>query len=276
MTKLLLARGDTVTGLARSRPSFEKVQATGATAIEGVWTEVDLLRDQAARADAVIHCAFRHEGLATDYVKVCEEDRTAIKVMAEGLESTNVGGTKQKTLIYISGTFSTSGPDEDDPKVISDALPRARSEKVTFDAQSLNLRTIVVRPAPIVHDGEHLHNFLIEMVRAAKKHGYSAYLDAGNLWPSVHYDDVAELCVLALDKAPSGKALHAVAEEGVSTKDIAEWIGDELEVPVRMVAKEQAVPHFWIRRVLARVEQLHDKQEDEGLDGLGVKGSDSF
>lgn len=275
MTKLLLARGDTVAGLARSPTSFEKVRKAGARAIEGVWTELDLLRAEAAKADAVIHCAFRHEEMATEYQRICEEDRAAIKVMAEGLES-NERGEKQKTLIYISGTLSTTGPDEDDPKAVNDALPRHLSEKVTFEAQSPKLRTLVVRLAPIVHDEDYLHDFLVQMIVAAKKYGYSGYLDAGNRWPSAHYDDVAELCILALDKAPSGKALHAVTEEGISTKEHAEWIGEELGVPIKTVPKGQALSHFGFVGFLLGLDNYTTNKKTKVWTGWEPKGAILF
>ncbi len=79
------------------------------------------------------------------------------------------------------------------------------------------------------------------MAEAAKKHGFSGYISADVRWPCAHYDDVAELFVLALDKAPLGRVLHAVDESAVSTRDMAEWVGEELRVETKEVKKEDAM-----------------------------------
>jgi len=120
-------------------------------------------------------------------------------------------------------------------------LPRPLSEDLTFESKSDTLRTIVIRLAAIVHELASLHPFLQEMAEAAKKHGFSGYISADVRWPCAHYDDVAELFVLALDKAPLGRVLHAVDESAVSTRDMAEWVGEELRVETKEVKKEDAM-----------------------------------
>ena len=243
VTTRLINRGDVVSGLGRSPSSAEKVAKLGATPVEGLWTQLDLLKAESAKADAVVHCAFNHEDMATEMVKICEQDRAAIQAMADGLNS-NKTGASPKVFIYISGTFGSVSADEDSKKVSNPYQPRYLSEDLTFSLESEKLKTSVVRLPPIVHEDTLHHPFISLLASTAKKSGFSGYLDADNVWPSAHYDDVADLCVLAIDKAPGGKALHAVAENGISTKDLAGWIGDELGMPTTKVPKEEAMGHF--------------------------------
>ncbi len=273
VTALLLARGDTVTGLARSPESADRVSKLGATPVQGVWTELDLLRAESAKADAVIHCAYAHEEMMGGAIqKVAADDRAAIGAMVEGLKSGMTTMTEPKVFIYISGTFGTMGPDEDDPKFRDPGLPRPLSEDLTFEARTETLMTVVIRLPPIVHEVESLHPFLQEMAKAAKKHGFSGYLQADVRWPSAHYDDVAELCVLALDKAPSGKALHAVDESAISTKDLAGWVGEELGVETKEVKKEHAIGHWGFVGMLLGMDNYTTAEKTKGWTGWKPKG----
>lgn len=105
LTEILVARGDTVSGLARSPESIERVTKLGATPIRGVWTELDLLRAESAKADEVIHCAYAHDELMSGAVlKAAADDRATIRAMVEGLKS-GTKTTTTKVFIYCSGTL---------------------------------------------------------------------------------------------------------------------------------------------------------------------------
>ena len=73
----------------------------------------------------------------------------------------------------------------------------------------------------------------------------SAYVgDGSQRWPAVHRLDAARLFRLAIEEVPAGTSLHAVAEEGVPLREVAELIGERLGVPVESVAPEAAMEHF--------------------------------
>jgi nucleoside-diphosphate-sugar epimerase len=111
------------------------------------------------------------------------------------------------------------------------------------------VRSSVVRFAPTVH-GAGDHGFVATLVGIARDKGVSAFIgDGANRWPAVHRLDAAALVRLAVDHAPAGSVLHATAEQGVPARDIAEAIGQGLDVPVVSVPAEQASDHFgWIAR----------------------------
>ena len=77
--------------------------------------------------------------------------------------------------------------------------------------------------------------------------------DGLNRWPAVHRLDCARLYRLALEKGSAGARHHAVAEEGVPVRAIAEAIGRGLQVPVVSLTAEQALEHFgWLGSFVGR------------------------
>ena len=113
-------------------------------------------------------------------------------------------------------------------------------------------RRPLVRRAPTNHgDGD--NGFLAALVGIARERGVAGYIGNGtNRWPAVHRLDSARLFRLALERAPAGSTLHAVADEGVPIRDIAEVIGRHLDIPVDSIAPEQAAEHFtWLAGFLA-------------------------
>jgi nucleoside-diphosphate-sugar epimerase len=116
---------------------------------------------------------------------------------------------------------------------------------------SSNVRSSVVRLPPTNHgDGD--NGFIAALVGIAREKGVSGYIgDGTNRWPAVHRLDSAHLFALGLEKAPAGSTLHAVAEEGVQIRQIAEVIGRHLNLPVVSIALEDASEHFtWLARFL--------------------------
>ena len=91
------------------------------------------------------------------------------------------------------------------------------------------------------------------MVAIARDKGVSGYIGDGlNRWPAVHRLDSARLFRLALEGAPTGSTLHAVAEEGVPIRDVAEVIGRHLGLAVVSISPDDVDEHFnWLARFLA-------------------------
>jgi nucleoside-diphosphate-sugar epimerase len=104
-----------------------------------------------------------------------------------------------------------------------------------------------VRLPPTVHgDGD--HGFMATVINIAREKGVSGYIgDGSNRWPAVHVLDAARVFRLGLETAPAGSVLHAIADQGVPIRTVAEVIGRHLDLPVRAVSPEDAGEHFaWL------------------------------
>ncbi|HTJ38273.1 MAG TPA: SDR family oxidoreductase [Dactylosporangium sp.] len=236
----LLTAGHEVVGLARSEASARSLEAKGATALGGDIDDLDALRRGSAAADAVLHLANKH-----DFGNPAETNR-AERAAVEAIGSALAG--RGRAFLLASGlTGVVSGR----PAVETDASPavgpdslRGGSENLALEYAGRGVRVVVVRFAPTVH-GAADHGFVAQLVSAARRHGVSAYVgDGGTAWSAVHRVDAARLVRLGLESAPAGSRLHAVAEEAVPARAIAEAIGRALGVPAAPVAPEDAEAHF--------------------------------
>lgn len=235
----LVNAGHGVVGLARSDTSADALTAAAAEVHRGDLGDLESLRTGAGAADGVIHLAFNHD--FDNYEAASRTDKTAIATMGEALAGSG------RPLVVAAGIvgFGLGRPlteqDDADPE-----LPRG-SEVAALQFSSRKVRVSVVRLPPTVH-GAGDHGFVPRLIDIARQKGVSAYPGDGlNRWPAVHRVDAARLFRLALEAAPAGARLHAVAEEGVPTRDIADVIGRRLRSEVVSVPRERVNDHFgWL------------------------------
>jgi len=113
-----------------------------------------------------------------------------------------------------------------------------------------------VRLSPTTH-GDGKGGFAGLLVNIAREKGISAYVGAGdNRWAAVHHKDAAQLYRLVLEGGTAGSRYHAVAEQGVSTKDIAAAIGQALNIPTVSVSAEKAASHFGWFKDFAKIDTI--------------------
>ena len=253
----LLSAGHSVIGLARSDESSAALSAAGAEVQRGSLDDLEVLRSAAGASDGVIHLAFKHDLAFTgDFLGAATADRRAVETFAEALEGTD------RPLIIASGTLGVApgrvatevdGHDEDLSLAGYGEGPLLRRDTAEFvlSLASRGVRSSVMRLPPTNHgDGD--NGFMATLVAIARDKGVSGYVgDGSNRWPAVHRLDSARLFALAVDSAPAGSTLHAVADEGVPIRDVADVIGRHLDVPVVSISPEDAGEHFtWLARFI--------------------------
>lgn len=236
----LIGAGHEVLGLARSEEGAKSLASIGAQAHRGDLEDLESLHSGAEMADGVIHCAFNHD--FSKFAANCEQDRRAIELLG----STLSGSGRPLVVTSGIGPLAPGRPatEEDAPMPTTATYPRA-SEQTALVVGGRGVHTSVVR-LPQVHDPVK-QGFVSFLIAVAREKGVSAYVaDGNNRWAAGHRLDTARLYRLALKKAPSDKVerYHAVGEEGVPVKEIAEAIGRGLRVPVVSIAPEKAMQHF--------------------------------
>ncbi|HEY2588610.1 MAG TPA: SDR family oxidoreductase [Tepidisphaeraceae bacterium] len=237
----LAGAGHRVLGLARSDAGAEALTRAGAEVHRGDLADTQGLAAGARACDGVIHTAFIHD--FSNYAPAAETDRRAIEALGAAIAGTD------RPLVVTSGTLLlrrqnalATEQDEPDPA----GLPR-KSEDAARTAASKGARVCVLRLPPSVHgDGD--HGFVPALIELARETGISAYVgDGRNRWPAVHRLDAARLYRLALENGAAGAKFHAVADEGVPFREIAEVIGRRLNVPVVSKSPDEAANHFgWL------------------------------
>ena len=243
VVKELIAAGHQVIGLCRSDEKAPALAATGAEVYRGSIADPDSLKEGAARSDGIIHLAFNHD--FSRFVQNCEDDRHVIKAMGSVL-----AGSKRPLVVTsgtgIANTVLGEPAREDNAIVGSDMHPRAASEEAATAAAAEGVNVSVVR-LPQVHDPV-AQGLISPAIAIYRQKGVCTYIgDGRNRWPAAYVLDVARLYRLAIEKAEPNAKYHAVAEEGVPMRDIAEAIGRRLKLPVKSIAPDEAQAYFgWL------------------------------
>lgn len=245
----LIGAGHRVSGLARSDASAAALASAGVEVHRGSTADLDVVRRAAAGSDGVIHLAFDHaRAFSGDFQGAAEVDRRVIETLAEALAGT------ERPLVIAGGTLGVApgrvATEKDEPDIAhlpGGVAKRSETAKFTVSLASRGIRSVVVRLSPTVH-GEGDYGFMARIVGIARDKGSSAYIgDGNNRWSAVHVLDAARLFRLAVENAPAGAVLHAVADEGVPMRDVAEVVGRRLNIPVTSVSPEHAPAHFsWL------------------------------
>lgn len=236
----LVAAGHQVTGLVRSEQKAQALRDAGGEPLLGSLGDLETLKRAASDADGVIHLAFGID--FTKIVEIAEEDRQAIEAFGE------VYAGSERPIIITSGSgFLPPGEtftEEMPAAPLMPGFPRA-SEQAAFAIAQKGARATWVRLPRSVHGLGERHGFVPMLAGIAREKGVSAYVGEGqNLWPSVHRLDAARLYRLALEQGAQGGPFHAVADEGVPFRQIAEAIGEGLGVPTQSISPEEAAKHF--------------------------------
>jgi nucleoside-diphosphate-sugar epimerase len=239
----LLGAGHQVIGLARSDDGAAVLASMGADVCRGSLDDLDILGRAAADADGVIHLAFRHDAMQTgDMEGAARSDLSALETIAAALKGSG------KPLVGTTGTALLARANLDRAGTESDTLPggyRIDAENRIITLAGESVRSSVIRLAPTVHSSLDRHGFVPGLIAIARRRGMAAYIgDGANRWPAVHTLDAASLYRRALESAPSGTRLHAVAEEGVPFRLIAEAIGRRLNIPTISLDEDQAGDYF--------------------------------
>lgn len=235
----LINAGHEVLGLTRSDDGAAALVRAGAEVYRGSLEDPQALARGASQADAVIHTAFDHD--FTNFVANCEKDQRVIEAIGGALAGSN------KPFLITSGSGMGSGApgepalerrfDRNNPN------PRKLSELAGEAVAATGVSLAVVR-LPQVHDTQK-QGLISPMIEIARARGFAAYVgDGTERWAAAHVSDVARLYRLALEKHEAGARYHAVAEEGVSMRQVAEAVGLGLGIPVRSLSLEQVADYY--------------------------------
>jgi nucleoside-diphosphate-sugar epimerase len=239
----LLAAGHEVTGLARSDASAAALQAKGALVRRGDLDDLGSIQAGAEAAEAVIHLANKHDW--SNPANSIAAERASVQTICDAL-----AGTGRPFLLAsgVAGLTPGRPVSEDDPSPFhGPESPRGGSENLALEFVDRGVHTVSLRFAPTVH-GTNDHGFIAAIAAVAREKGVSGYPgDGANRWSAVHVSDAARLVALGLAKAPAGTRLHAVAEDGIPTRDIAAAIGRAFSLPVTSITPDDVPGHFgWI------------------------------
>jgi nucleoside-diphosphate-sugar epimerase len=259
----LINAGHQVLGLARSDAGAKWLGAAGAEVYRGSLEDLESLHGGAAAADGVIHTAFIHD--FSKFRENCEIDRRAIETLGSALAGTDRPFIVTSGTAIVGPTLGRLAAEDDPPYSGPGAVPRAASELAAASIADLGVRVSVVR-LPQVHD-RGKQGLVTYAMAAAREKGVSVFAgDGTNRWPAVHRLDAARLYRLALEKGSAGARYHAVEEEGVPFRELAQAIGRRVNVPLVSKSPQEAAEHFgWLGAFVARDNAASSKRTRQRL-----------
>jgi nucleoside-diphosphate-sugar epimerase len=240
LVKELIEAGHQVVGLVRSEEKAQVLKAAGGEPLIGSLSDLAILKTGAGEADGVIHTAFGHD--RTRMAEGGKEDSDAIETFG----SVFTGSLRP---IIVTGVLGLLPPGqtftEDTPPGPSNPMMPRVSEQTAVALAERGVRATAVRLPRVVHGAGETHGFIPQLIALARQKGLSAYVgDGQNLWPAVHRLDAARVFRLALEHGAEGGPFHAVAEDGVPFRRIADAIGRHLGIPTTSIAPDAAAGHF--------------------------------
>ena len=235
----LLADGHNVIGLVRTKEKGDAFAAIGGIPLVGSLGDIDAIRASARDTDGIVHTAFGLD--LTKVEEMAKEETRAIEAFGEAFTGTD------RPIIVTGGVLLTPPGEvfqEDARPPVPPEFPRA-SEQSAFALADRGLKAMVVRNPRSVHGQGESHGFVPMLAAIAREKGVSAWVGEGdNLWPAVHRLDCARVYCLALNCGVGGEAYHAIAEQGVPFRAIAEAVGRQLGLPSRSISSDEAEGHF--------------------------------
>jgi len=250
-----------VIGLARSEAAARAVAAAGAKVHRGNLEDLESLRSGSGKSDGVIHTGFNHD--FSKFKQNCENERRAVEALGLAL----VGSDRPLIITSVIGLLPPGRlATEETMPVVPSNNPRVASEEAARAVADRGVPVSIVRLPPSVHgDGD--HGFVPILINMARETGVSAYIGDGlNCWPAVHRLDAAHLFRLALEKGAARACYHGVAEEGIAFREIAEVIGQRLDLPIVSKTSEEAAKHFdWFAHFVAMNVPASSQQTQEKL-----------
>jgi nucleoside-diphosphate-sugar epimerase len=206
----LRGAGHEISGLARSDTAAGRLAAVGIRPVRGDLADAAALAAAARDAEGVISTATTGDP---------DADTAAIGVLLDALRGSG------KPLVYTSGIWSYGDTGGRVVTETSQATPaplvawRSAVEREVVLAAADGVRSVVIQPAVVYGRGGGIP---AQFVRSARSDGAAKLVGTGeNRWPLVHVDDLAELYLRALERAPAGTLLIAVAGPSVRVGDIA-------------------------------------------------------
>ena len=235
LTAELIAAGHEVRGLVRSDGSAEKVRRAGVTPVRGDMSDHDLLVSESRQADATAHLAFTLDLDKMD--EAVDNEVRLLEAIGTALRDTD------KVFFAASGTPTSLGElatEQDELAPDGPAGARSRTAKAVLALSERGIRSGLVRMPRTVHGQHDRHGLIAMLVGLDRQLGIAAYVgDGRNRWPAVHISDAGRLFRIALEQAPAGAVLHAVGEEGVAMRDVAEAIAKQTGLPAASVDPAQ-------------------------------------
>jgi nucleoside-diphosphate-sugar epimerase len=236
----LLGAGHEVLGLVRKETAGVGLKQRGVEVHLGDLSDPESLSAGAKECHGVIHTAYNHD--FSQFAAAAQMDLRAIETFGNVLAGS--GGP----LVIASGigALPPGRPvtEDDDPEPNSPVAIRVASEKKALALASEGVRSSVIRLPTMVHD-QTKQGLATRMIALARQTGVSAYVKGGlNRWPAVHRLAAAQLFRLALEKGTAGSKFHAIAEDEIYLRAIAEATGRVAHVPAVSKTPEEAASHF--------------------------------